>query len=612
MNVVYEEDGALKVGAVMATEAGTLQVESVHGKRSKIKADKVLLEFGKPALGELLPAAQELQTEIDLQFLWECAGTEEQGYLELAKEFFGPLPTSQQAAAMLWCLWNSPMHFHKKGRGRFKAASTEQLQSALKNAERKKQQEAKLALWVTQLMDGQLPAEFAQRMPALMFKPDPSWLEQKAVLEACQKLHMTPLRLFVQCGALQSAHDYFVGRFLQENFPKGRGFSALPEPESAGELPLAAVQAFSIDDKSTTEIDDAFSVTRLPDGNLRIGIHIAAPGLGILPDSPLDQVARQRMSTVYMPGDKITMLPESVSKAYSLDAGRSCPAVSLYLTVSGDGSYRILTEDTRLERVPIAANLRYPGIDEQFSPEAIASGQLDFPFGDDLRVLYELALRLVEQRGKAEQQDQIDYLFFVKDGPIRIVPRLRGAPVDRVVSELMIYVNSAWGKLLGDRDIRALFRVQEGGKVRLSLYPAAHLSLGVSQYLWGSSPLRRYCDLLNQWQLVAHLYGEPPPFEGREADLQTIMRDFEALHSVYDEFQRNMERYWCVRYLQQEQQEQLTATVLRDNLVRFDTLPLWQRVPSLPELPAGTHVNLEITKLDEYELTLHCEYRGKV
>lgn len=73
-----------------------------------------------------------------------------------------------------------------------------------------------------------------------------------------------------------------------------------------------------------------------------------------------------------------------------------------------------------------------------------------------------------------------------------------------------------------------------------------------------------------------------------------------------------MERYWCVRYLQAEQPEQLTATVLRDNLVRFDTLPLWQRVPSLPELPAGTHVNLEIARLDEYELTLHCEYRGKV
>src|SRR5690606_2093820 len=84
------------------------------------------------------------------------------------------------------------------------------------------------------------------------------------------------------------------------------------------DLPLADVKAFSIDDAATTEIDDAFSVTPLSYGSFRIGIHIAAPALGITPGSPLDQAAARRLSTVYLPGHKITMLPEEVIQHYTL------------------------------------------------------------------------------------------------------------------------------------------------------------------------------------------------------------------------------------------------------------------------------------------------------
>jgi exoribonuclease-2 len=138
------------------------------------------------------------------------------------------------------------------------------------------------------------------------------------------------------------------------------------------------------------------------------------------------------------------------------------------------------------------------------------------------------------------------------------------------------------------------------------------VGLGVSQYLWSSSPLRRYCDLVNQWQLIAHLYDEPSPYGDSEAELLPTLRDFEAAHAVYDEFQRNMERYWCLRWLQQEDVHTATATVLRENLVRFTRLPLWQRVQSLPELPPGTLVELALTRIDEWELTLHCEYRSQL
>jgi exoribonuclease-2 len=90
------------------------------------------------------------------------------------------------------------------------------------------------------------------------------------------------------------------------------------------------VQAFSIDDSQTTEIDDALSVQGLGTGTVVFGVHIAAPGLAISPDSPVDKVARERLSTVYMPGWKLTMLPDEVVQAYTLIEGRDCPAVSVY------------------------------------------------------------------------------------------------------------------------------------------------------------------------------------------------------------------------------------------------------------------------------------------
>jgi exoribonuclease-2 len=93
------------------------------------------------------------------------------------------------------------------------------------------------------------------------------------------------------------------------------------------------VQAFSIDDSATTEIDDALSVQGLGTDEVTVGVHIAAPGLAVQPGSPVDQLGRNRLSTVYMPGFKITMLPDAVVQSYTLMEGRDCPAVSLYVTL---------------------------------------------------------------------------------------------------------------------------------------------------------------------------------------------------------------------------------------------------------------------------------------
>ena len=185
----------------------------------------------------------------------------------------------------------------------------------------------------------------------------------------------------------------------------------------------------------------------------------------------------------------------------------------------------------------------------------------------------------------------------------------RGSPIDKVVSEMMILVNTEWGRQLAENEIPALYRAQAGGKVKMSTVPAPHQGLGVSQYIWASSPLRRYADLVNQRQLLSLVKNEPPAYPLRDERLLVILRDFELAYDAYAEFQRGMERYWCLRWLIQEGISLTGADVLREELVRIDRIPLVARVPSMPASAPATRVELAVSNIDLLELTLHCEFK---
>jgi exoribonuclease-2 len=611
MNVLFEEDGAFRAGTILADNTTSLQVELASGKRSKVKAANVVLRYATPAPGELLQKAEAEAEGIEVDFLYEVCSEGEFGFEELAAEYIGGKPDAVQAAAVLLRLHSAPIYFHRKGKGRFRKAPPEILQAALAGLEKKKLQAAQIERMAGELVAGTLPPEFLSLLRELLYKPDRNKLETKALEAACGETGQSTPRLLKACGALPSTHDYHLGRFLFEYFPEGKGgtsFPAFAAPDAVADLPLAAVRAFSIDDAATTEIDDAFSVTPKADGGWRIGIHIAAPGLGFGPESDLGRIARHRLSTVYMPGRKITMLPEDIVDHFTLAAGHTVPAVSLYLEVAAD--YRVLSQETQLEQVPIAANLRHHDIEPLFNADTLAAGLGEFEYRDELNTLWELAQVLEAGRGKpSDNATRKDYNFGVDweaagaegMGVIRISERPRGSPLDVLVAELMIVANSSWGALLRDAGIPALYRVQTAGKVRMSTHAAPHEGLGVDCYAWSSSPLRRYCDLLNQWQLIACLREEKAPFPPKSAELMAAMRDFELTYAAYAEFQRGMERYWCLRWLLQEQRADITARIIKEQLVRLEEIPLVLRMMDLPD-PAtaarGARIRLSIEQID--------------
>ena len=601
MNIFYEESGQFKVAAIVQKNDATYQVDTQHGKRTKVKANNVFAEFDGD-MAAFLENAQAQAADIDTDLLWEVCGEEEFTAEAIAEEYYGHAPTKTELAATLIALYAAPMYFYKKAKGVFKAAPEETLKQALAAIERKKQQDAQIDAWAEALKRGEMPSEIAADLKTILHAPDKQSLTYKAFTKAADALKTSAYELAKKTGGITSIPQYLQDGFEIKYFPKGTGFPDLPLPEMP-DLPKADVTAFSIDDESTTEVDDALSLTDLGNGTKRVGIHIAAPSLAIKPGDKMEKNIMERLSTVYFPGGKITMLPENWIAAFSLDAGAYRPAVSIYFDV--DSEFNVGEPTCKIEAVNIAENLRIQTIEPHFNAETglDEAGEMMFAHHQDLIWFYQFAIALQKARGKYEpdRAPQYDYSIELdEEGNVSVVRRERGSPIDTLVSEMMILANSTWAQMLDENELPGLFRVQPAGKVRMSTKSEPHIGMGVQHYGWFTSPLRRAADYINQKQLLSLIDDSAEPlFQQSDAELFAALRDFDTAYAAYADFQRQMEAYWSLVYLQQQGTSELTATILKEDLVRIEGLPLVTRATGIPfdALPK-TQVLLKITELD--------------
>lgn len=613
MNLFFEEDGAFKAGTVLKQDGNAYQVELTTGRRTKVKGGHVLFEFDGTGAAAFMEKAQQAAGELDPGFLWEVAPDEEFDYTALAADYFSE-PKPHERAAVLMALHANPVYFYRKGRGHYKKAPEEILKRALEAVEKRKRMEARRDEMIKMLLAGEVPEEIGQAAFALLLHPDKNSMEWKALSAAADESRMSPLKLLLNLGAIKSPYVWHVESFYAENFPAGKNFPAsLPDPETSDiNLPVADVTAFSIDDSNTTEVDDASSVTMLPDGKARIGIHIAAPSLVLERDSAVDKCARARMSTVYAPGMKTTMLPESWIQKTSLDAGKLVPCVSLYVTVCCE-TMSVLSTETRAERIAVKENLRYDKFPVEVTEDNVLSEDLPIPFAREIGFLWRFAkARLAEReaaRGKPEPRGRTDWYFVLEgegeEAKVHLKGRVRGAPVDLVVAELMIFANATWGAWLEEHDVAGVYRSQQKmGHVKMSSVPAPHVGLGVPRYAWSTSPLRRYVDMVNQRQILSTVLGREPVYQGNDTDFYAILSQFDAIYDTYNDFQRKMERYWSLRWIEQEGKTEILATVVKEDLVRVEGLPLMQRIPGLSGLERGQRIRLAVLRCDYLELVL--------
>ena len=634
MFVLFDEAGKFMAGRVLSESDASVQVELDSGKRVKVKMANVLLRFEKPAPAAFMAAAQALSESIELELAWEFSPEDDFGFATLAREYFSKDATLEQQAAMLIRLFEAPHYFRRAGKGFFRKASAEVIAQALVAIEKKKATVALIAQWAQELGEGVCPQPVREQLYKILFKPDKNAPEYKAVVDASRATRTAPLELLQRSGAIDSPYQFHWKRFLLEHFPQGVGFAVASAPPVGEVLVRASVSAFSIDDSATTEIDDALSVQGLGSGTVTVGVHIAAPALAVLPDSDIDRLGRARLSTVYMPGYKVTMLPDAVVQNYTLQEGRDCPAVSLYVMLD-EATLTIVSSETRLESVPISHNLRHDQLDAIVTEEWLQTtlavpGSEAAPLAGlqpSLAFLHRLARDLKAKRevvrGKPETFNRPDYNFKLVgssgaepqgDEQVVITTRARGAPLDLIVAEAMILANSTWGNWMAELGVPAIYRSQAslapGVKVRMGTKALPHAGIGVKSYAWSTSPLRRYTDMVNQWQIIACArHGSTAalaaPFKPKDAALFSIISSFDAAYSAYNGYQGAMERFWTLKYLQQNAVLELVCSVFKENMVRADELPLVLPVMGAQGLPRGARVRVRLGEMDLITLDIH-------
>jgi exoribonuclease II len=182
------------------------------------------------------------------------------------------------------------------------------------------------------------------------------------------------------------------------------------------------------------------------------------------------------------------------------------------------------------------------------------------------------------------------------------------------VAEAMILANSTWGGWLHELGVPGIYRsqasLQPGIKVRMGTKAMPHAGMGVAQYTWATSPLRRYVDLVNQWQIVAcarhgRTAALAAPFKPKDAELFAVISNFDAAYSAYNGFQSSLERYWTLKHLQQQGITELDCAVMMNGLVRADSLPLVFKALGCESLPRNAKVRVRVTGIDELTLDVH-------
>ncbi len=599
MSYLIISDGqTYKIAHLIEAYKTHLQVELVPEKlRKKIKPEYKLYQLKTNDITNFQTQINNLTPSIDTELLWDMIEEFDQklSITELSKLYFGDHYTEIEQTTLLFAITTQNIIFNNHVDGCFSKCSPEE-QIKRQDIQNKQQSYEKLFNeYYNKLITLQNPNFNANIDPIkLLNKPDKQSIEYKALFQASKHLNISQLELCQKTNLAPDLATFFVDTFMLEIFPSGINYTK--STATSIEYPRSEnlnLSVFSIDDKHTTEIDDAFSITHTDNGYL-IGVHISAPAL----DNTLQDMVADNISTIYYPGNKITMLPEEIINKYSLWENTQAPVVSIYFTV--DEEFNIKEYHSKLETVKIHKNLRIEELELLFNVDNLDI-EHNYPYEPELKILYKFATRLEELRGKASVNNlSVDYNFAFDNEKIIITPRIRGNPIDKLVSELMILANCTWGRMLTNNFIPAIYRVKQPSyPVKMTLHADSHTGLNVSYYTWSTSPLRRSSDYINQHQIINLVTNTKNHYTSLNPTLLQVVEDFDTKYSKYIAFQTKMERFWSLKYLLQENITVLEGTFVYKSKVQLNSVPIDIDTNGLTtQKPKGTKIKLKIFNIN--------------
>lgn len=631
------QDG-IKTALLLERNDRKLKVIDVNGRQSTVNQNQLLCTFPETATRNTLAEAvaqlesfiAELQGSVDTALLWEEVADHaaEVPLKQLAQTYFGD-GSPRHCSALFRALMQDPIHFKLKNlhiQPRTRAQVDDQLLKQ-RRLEEKEQFRDQARRWMQDVLGGRAGADeggtFPDALEDYLLRNKQNEIAKVLESMAGNAPREKAFDVLQECGRLpQDADPLVVVAGIRKSFRPEDLEAAEQVPAYQGDPAredLSSLETFSIDDEDTQEVDDALSLTKTEEG-IELGIHIADVGCFFPPQSSLDHMALERVISIYMPTETITMFPERLScDLFSLRCDELRPSLSLL--VRFDHSGKLLARRFVPSQIRVAHRLSYQQAD------ALLQEGGEGPV-EALRELQRLSGILHQQRldNHALSIFQTELKIRVQDNDIQIKALDTRSPARRLVQEAMILYNSLAGEYALEQKLPVIFRTQQApedkgipyGKeisypeaeaiglfrslkpARLSLVPKPHAGLGVDHYIQLTSPIRRFSDIVMQRQVAAAACGQPPPY--LKDDLWRILVAAETTEKEISAIEKRAKRYWCLEYLLRQGEDVVhNATVVSQkpagNLVETQDPPIRGYLPGKTNLKPGQKVTVRINKV---------------
>ena len=483
-----------------------------------------------------------------------------------------------------------------------------------------------LERYATQVADG-VRLGLSQESLARAYPPPAPVLETMTVLGR-PTTPQAAFQLLVDLGIWSVHENLFLRRSqIPVQFPtkvqevaQQRLDSPPPDPD-LDRLDLTHLKVYTIDDQSTSEIDDGLSWELLTDGRQRLWVHIADPTRWLLPEDELDLEARRRGTTVYLPTGMLSMFPSVLATGpMSLLQGQVCCALSFGVVLNEAGAVQDYSIHTSL--IKPTYRLTYEDVDEMLDLGVQAEPEIS-------------AIAAWAQRRQVWRHEQGAISIHLPEAMIKVqddeitIEVLEDSQARQLVAEMMILAGEVAGQYGQAHNIALPFRGQPqpelpseeellqlpAGAVRacakrrcmpkseMSITPVRHAGLGLKIYTQATSPIRRYTDLLTHFQLKAHLRGEVPPFSGEQ--LKEVMLSLTTATQEVTLVERQTNRYWGLEYLRRNADQVWQALVLmwlredsRLALILIEDLGLQLPMPFKRPVTLGEQVLIKVSHVD--------------
>ncbi|MGI9558545.1 MAG: ribonuclease catalytic domain-containing protein [Thermodesulfobacteriota bacterium] len=566
--------------------AEQMTVFSEEGREISVAADKaafftgIFLEGGqgRELANHLRRLRKEMEAErvkIDLRPAWEkLRGAGAVSFEEIVSAFFPETPEPHDKLKLFWAVDKDAVYFRREKDG-YTPLSPECVEKTIDRAKRRSEnarQDEMAERWIRSVMDGkpEEPEGFDRRRCVKTVMDYIENTEDSAGFrDARRLLSKAGIRdsayatgFLIKTGDLPEGTDPAMVRAgITDGFPpeaaaECAGVIAAPLPDFLEDF--TGLAAFSVDDETTRDIDDAISVEKSPAG-WRVGAHIANVATAISPDSALDRAALSAGETLYLPERVVDIFPpELISGRLSLTAGKERAALTLFMDF--DENLEMTGFSFHASKIRVEKNITYPEADEMIE---------SLPEWKTLERICEHLKKRRDENGAFSPRLAELKIKAAPDGSVEVFPAPEGGVSHSVIAELMIAVNRLSAIFLRDRGVAALFRSQPFPvspeareldtkdplfhmRVVRMLKPSRtgaaaqrHCSLGVECYAQATSPIRRYRDLVVQRQVMAELTGSAAL--GETAILQ-VVADTEPVLHARRAARRSRDRFWLCEH----------------------------------------------------------------